>query len=50
MAELAPRLAEHFVQAEIKRFEYDELDEAVVWADHAAAERSATRTSASKQA
>ena len=50
MAELAPRLAEHFIRAEIKRFGYDELDEAVVWADHAAAERSATRTSASKQA
>ena len=50
VAELAPRLAEHFVQAEIKRFEYDELDEAVVWAGHAATERSATRTPASKQA
>jgi hypothetical protein len=30
VAELAPRLAEHFIRAEITRFGYDELDEAVV--------------------
>ena len=46
LAQLAPRLAEHFVRAEIKRFDYDELDEAVVWAGQAAGERSATRASA----
>ena len=32
LAELAPRLAEHFVHAEIKNFGYDDLDAAVVWA------------------
>ena len=46
LAQLAPRLAEHFVRAEIKRFDYDELDEAVVWAGQAAGERSETRASA----
>ena len=32
LAGLAPRLAEHFVQAEVRRFGYDELDAAVAWA------------------
>jgi hypothetical protein len=32
VAELAPRLAEHFVQATVKGFGYDELDRAVGWA------------------
>src|SRR5262249_44873234 len=32
LADLAPRLAEHFVQAEVRRFGYDELDAAVAWA------------------
>jgi hypothetical protein len=32
LAELVPRLAEHFVKAEIRHFGYDELDEAVAWA------------------
>ena len=32
LADLVPRLAEHFVGAEIRRFGYDDLDEAVVWA------------------
>ncbi|WP_460105315.1 SpoIIAA family protein [Streptomyces sp. YKOK-J1] len=31
-AELAPHLANHFVRAEVRRFEYDELEEAVAWA------------------
>src|SRR4051812_31278841 len=39
VAELAPRLAEHFIRAEIKRFDYDELDDAVSWAGHVAGER-----------
>ena len=31
-ADLIAGLAEHFVHAEIKRFGYDDLDEAVAWA------------------
>jgi stage II sporulation SpoAA-like protein len=37
LAGLAPRLAEHFVQAEVRRFGYDELDAAVAWAGDKAA-------------
>jgi hypothetical protein len=40
VAELAPRLAEHFVRAEIKHFDYDELDDATAWAGQAAEEDS----------
>ncbi|MEO8875111.1 MAG: STAS/SEC14 domain-containing protein [Polyangiaceae bacterium] len=32
VANLAPRLAEHFVKAEIKHFDYDALNEALAWA------------------
>ena len=32
LADLAPHLANRFVQAEVRRFGYDELDEAVAWA------------------
>ena len=32
LADLAPRLAEHFVEAEVKRFGYDDLDAAIAWA------------------
>ena len=32
IAKLAPRLAEHFVAAEIRAFDYDDLDAAVAWA------------------
>jgi stage II sporulation SpoAA-like protein len=32
LADLAPRLAEHFVQAELKGFGYDQLDSAIAWA------------------
>lgn len=35
LADLAPRLAEHFVQAEVKGFGYDELDRAMAWAGSA---------------
>lgn len=31
-AALVPQLAQHFVQAEVRRFGYDELDDAVAWA------------------
>lgn len=32
LASLMPKLAEHFVKAEIKDFAFDELDRATVWA------------------
>ena len=32
LAGLAPRLGEHFIEAEVKRFGYDELDAAIAWA------------------
>jgi hypothetical protein len=32
IADFAPRVAEHFVQAELRHFDYDDLDEAVAWA------------------
>jgi hypothetical protein len=32
LAGLAPRIAEHFAQAEVRRFGYDALDEAIAWA------------------
>jgi hypothetical protein len=41
LADLAPRLAEHFVQAEIRRFGYDALDDAVAWAEGAGVEATA---------
>ncbi|GAA3030804.1 hypothetical protein GCM10020000_04500 [Streptomyces olivoverticillatus] len=31
-AALVPHLTKHFVQAEVRRFEYDELDDALTWA------------------
>jgi hypothetical protein len=32
LAELAPRIAEHFIQAEVKHFDYAAFDEAIAWA------------------
>ncbi|MCW7987003.1 hypothetical protein XF35_17460 [Streptomyces platensis subsp. clarensis] len=32
LAGLVPHLANHFIQAEVRRFGYDELDDAVAWA------------------
>jgi len=32
LASLAPKVAEHFIQAEVKSFGYDELDSAIAWA------------------
>jgi SpoIIAA-like len=32
LAGLAPGIAEHFVEAEVKSFAYDELDNAIAWA------------------
>ena len=44
LASLAPSIAEHFIQAEVKSFGYDELDAAIAWA-----ERPATRSAAPQQ-
>ena len=44
LASLAPHIAEHFVQAEVKSFGFDELDTAIAWA-----EGRATRASAAAQ-
>lgn len=41
LASLAPRLAQHFIHAEVKHFGYGELDAATEWAQHSQ-ERSAT--------
>jgi hypothetical protein len=32
LATLAPRLAEHFVKAEVRGFGYDQLEDAITWA------------------
>lgn len=32
LADLVPRLAEHFIQAEVKTFGYDQLGDAIAWA------------------
>ena len=40
VAELAPRLAEHFVRAEVERFDYDGLDDAIAWASQPAGQAS----------
>jgi hypothetical protein len=39
LADLIPALAAHFVHAEIKSFDYDDLDDAVAWAAGATDER-----------
>jgi hypothetical protein len=41
LGSLAPRLAEHFVQAEVKGFGYDELDAAMAWASGSPVDASA---------
>jgi hypothetical protein len=32
IAEFAPRIAEHFVRAELRHFDHDDIDDAVAWA------------------
>jgi SpoIIAA-like len=44
LASLAPSIAEHFIQAEVKSFGYDELDTAIAWA-----ERPSTRSAAAQR-
>ncbi|HTZ74909.1 MAG TPA: STAS/SEC14 domain-containing protein [Candidatus Aquilonibacter sp.] len=40
-ASLAPKIAEHFLNSEVKRFGYDELDQAIAWAGAAAKQHAA---------
>ncbi len=47
LASLAPKIAEHFIQAEIKSFGYDELDSAIQWAAGRAAQKAASPGSVS---
>jgi hypothetical protein len=47
VADLAPHLAEHFARAEVKHFDYDELDDAIAWAGGAEQRLAATATRAS---
>jgi len=44
MATLAPVVAEHFIQAEIKSFAYDHLDDAITWAGARPARSAVTPT------
>ncbi len=46
LASLAPKVAEHFIQAEVKNFGYDELDSAIAWAAALAARTAASPRSA----
>ena len=39
LAALAPRLAEHFVKAELRHFGYDEIDRAISWASGGAGDK-----------
>jgi hypothetical protein len=41
IASIAPRIAEHFVKAEVKHFGYDELDQAISWASGSAKQNAA---------
>lgn len=43
LASLGPRLARHFVEAEVKSFEYDELEPAIAWAGQSDARSAQTR-------
>jgi hypothetical protein len=47
LASLAPTIAEHFIQAEVKRFGYDELDTAIAWAEGPATRSAAAQRPAS---
>ncbi len=46
LASLVPRIADHFVQAEVKSFGYDELERAVAWASGKAGQGAAAPGSA----
>jgi len=46
LATLAPKIAEHFVKAEVKSFGYDELESATAWASSSASQSAAAPHSA----
>jgi hypothetical protein len=46
LASLAPSVAEHFIQAEVKSFGYDALDSAIAWAAGLSARAAASQRSA----
>ena len=48
LASLAPKIAEHFIQAEVKNFGYDELDSAIAWAEGPATRSAAAQRPASR--
>jgi hypothetical protein len=48
LADFAPRLAEHFVEAELKSFGYDELEPAIAWAGGPAAAQAPPRAPAER--
>jgi hypothetical protein len=50
LASLAPHIAEHFIQAEVKSFGYDELDAAVAWARGAVGQSAASRVPSERRA
>lgn len=41
IASLAPKIAQHFIQAEVRHFGYDELDQAIAWAGTVAERKNA---------
>lgn len=45
LASLAPSVADHFIQAEVKSFRYDELDTAIAWAAGLSARTAASQRS-----
>ena len=47
LASLAPKIGEHFIQAEVKSFGYDALDAAIAWAAGFATQTAASSQSAS---
>ena len=49
LVSLAPHLAEHFVQAEVKSFGYDEVEAAIAWARGPAERSAASRSSSPKK-
>ncbi len=42
LASMAPKIAEHFIQAEVKSFGFDEIDAAIAWAAGSVVQRAAS--------
>jgi hypothetical protein len=49
LAKLAPKIAEHFVKAEVKPFAYDQLESAIAWAGESAARAKPTPEAVARQ-